>query len=114
MTNQNIFYVAYLKSLTFNCVENFLGVENTICTIVFGTQNPLKADGKIILVFSGINVATSTCSVALPNTTKVQSTCSSTSDNKNVTISMTDTYGAYQYPADNFTISVSGVSIIAE
>lgn len=58
MTNQGIFYETYLKSLTINCIQNNLGVENTICTIVFGTQSPLKADGKITMAFSGMNVAT--------------------------------------------------------
>lgn len=114
MTNQGIFYQTYLKSLTIQCQQNFLGVKNTICSIVFGTQNPLKADGKITMVFNGINVATSTCSIFLPNGTLVQSSCSSTSDNKNVTITMIDTYNAYHYPANNFTAVINGISIMAE
>lgn len=91
-----------------------MGVNNTQCTIIFGTQNPLKADGKITMVFSGINVATNTCSIALPNGTLASSTCSSTSDNKNVTISMIDTFSAYHYPANNFTAVVNGISIMAD
>ena len=86
MTNQGIFYEAFLKSLTISCEQNFLGVLNTICTVRFGTQNPLKADGRIKLVFSGMNIATDDCSVELPDGTQVEETCSSTSDNKNVTI----------------------------
>ena len=42
-------------------MNNALGVKNTICTINFGTQNPLKADGKLRLVFSGMTVATNVC-----------------------------------------------------
>jgi hypothetical protein len=60
-----------------------------------------------------MNVATSTCSVLLPNGTAVQTSCSSTSDDKNVTISMVDTYSVYQYPSNNFTIKVNGISIIS-
>lgn len=61
-----------------------------------------------------MNVATDECSVFLPNGTKLVSTCSSTTDNKNVTISLTDTYNSYHYPADTFTASVNGISIIAD
>ena len=76
----------------------------------------MKADGRIILVFSGMNVATDVCSVILPNNTKLVSTCYSTSENKNVSISLQDVYSAYHYyePINNFTIEVSGISIIAE
>jgi hypothetical protein len=88
MTNANVFYVSPLKSLTISCLSNALGVQNTICTIVFGTQHPLKADGKIRIVFSGMTVATDVCQVLHTNLTSLPVTCSSTSDNKNVTISM--------------------------
>ena len=59
-----------------------------------------------------MNVATSTCAFYLPNGTAVQSSCLSTSDDKNVTISLVDTYNAYHYPADNFTVTVNGISIV--
>jgi hypothetical protein len=88
MTNANVFYVSPLKALTISCLDNALGVQNTICTIVFGTQNPLKADGNIRIVFSGMTVATSVCQLIHTNGTSLPVTCSSTSDNKNVTISM--------------------------
>lgn len=55
---------------------------------MFGTQNPLKADGNIRIVFSGMTVATNVCQVFHTNGTSLPVTCSSTSDNKNVTISM--------------------------
>lgn len=80
---------------------------------MFGTQNPLKADGRVRMVFRGMNVATSTCSIALPNGTLIESSCSSTSENKNVTITMVDTYNAYHYPANNFTAIIHGMSIMA-
>jgi hypothetical protein len=88
MTNAGIFYESPLKSLTINCNNNALGVKNTICTIKFGTQNPLKADGKIRLVFSGMTIATDVCKLYMPNNTLIQTTCSSTADNKNLTVSM--------------------------
>ena len=31
MTNGGIFYEAYLKSLILSCLDNYLGVKNTIC-----------------------------------------------------------------------------------
>lgn len=78
MTNANVFYETPLKSLTFTCRDNYLGVLNTICTVTFGTQNPLKADGTITLVFSGMNIATDVCHVYLPDGTEVESSCYST------------------------------------
>ena len=75
MTNQDIFYEAFLKSLTISCEENFLGVENTICEVTFGTQSPLKADGVITLVFSGMDVATDECALILPSGAEVESSC---------------------------------------
>lgn len=68
-------------------MNNALGVKNTICTINFGTQNPLKADGKLRLVFSGMTVATDVCSF-YSGSTLISSTCSSTQDNKNLTVSL--------------------------
>lgn len=88
MTNANIFYECPLKALTIECRNNALGVKNTICTIVFGTQNPLKADGKVRLSFSGMTVATNVCEFYHSNGTLLPSTCSSTADNKNLTISL--------------------------
>ena len=114
MTNAGVFYETPLKSLTLSCQDNYLGVLNTKCTILFGTQNPLKADGVITLSLSGMSIATDVCHVYLPNGTEVKSTCSSTEDNKNVSITMVDTDDVYHYPADNFTVEVSGVSIDAE
>ena len=114
MTNQGIFYEAFLKSLTVSCEENFLGVENTICEVTFGTQNPLRANGAITLVLSGMDIATDECACILPNGTELESSCESTEDNKNVTIKLVDTYDSYHYPADNFTVRVHGVSIMAD
>jgi len=88
MTNANIFYECPLKSLTISCLNNALGVKNTICTIIFGTQNPLKADGKIRLQFSGMTVATNICKFYHTNGSLISSTCSSTADNRNLTVSL--------------------------
>jgi hypothetical protein len=88
MTNANIFYECPLKALTISCLNNALGVKNTICTIVFGTQNPLKADGKIILVFKGMTIATDVCKFYHSNSSLLPSTCISTADNRNLTVSL--------------------------
>ncbi len=98
-----------MKSLTITCLNNALGVKNTICTIGFGTQNPLKADGKIRIVFAGVTVATNVCSF-YSGTTLIPSTCSSTQDNKNLTVTLT---GWEHYPAGNFSLVISGVGINA-
>jgi len=50
-----------LKSLTVSCLDTSLGVLNTICDITFGTHHPLKANGTIRIVFSGMTVATDNC-----------------------------------------------------
>ena len=113
MTNAGIYYESPLKSLTLSCVDNYLGALNTICSVVFGTQHPLKADGRIKLQLNGMSIATNICHVYLSDGTQVSSTCSSTEDNKNVSIAMVDTNNVYHYAANNFTVSVSGVSIDA-
>lgn len=87
MTNAGIFYGCPLSSLSVSCLNNALGVKNTICTIDFGTQNPLKADGNLRVVFSGMTVATNVCKF-YSNSTLIPSTCSSTQDNKNLTVSL--------------------------
>lgn len=71
MTSAGVFYEAPLNSLSLSCADNYLGVLNTVCSIIFGTQSPLKADGVITLVLSGMNIATDVCHVYLPNGTEV-------------------------------------------
>ncbi len=88
MTNANIFYESPLKSLSISCLSNALGVKDTICTINFGTQNPLKADGKLVFVFSGMTVATDVCKMSFFNGTSIPVTCNSTQDNRNLTITL--------------------------
>lgn len=90
-----------------------MGVLNTICDVTFATQSPFKADGKLILVFAGMTVATDVCSV-LVNGVAITSTCSSTSDNKNVTVSLVDSNSVYHYAAGTFTVKVSGIGIMKE
>ena len=58
LTNPGVFYESPLKSLTVSCLDNSLGVVNTICTIQFGTHHPLKANGTVRVVFSGMTIAT--------------------------------------------------------
>ena len=33
MTSGGVFYEAFLKSLTLSCLDNYLGIKNTVCTI---------------------------------------------------------------------------------
>ena len=100
MTNASIFYGSPLKSLTIQCLDNGLGVMNTICTIVFGTQNPLIGNGQIVLVFSGMTISSDVCEVKQSNGTIIPCSCSSTPDNLNLTIIL---QGTDQYSAGNFT-----------
>jgi hypothetical protein len=88
MTNANSFYTTPLKSLTISCQDNAIGVINTYCTIIFGTQNPLLASGNIRISVSGMTVSTNVCYL-YSNGTSIPVTCSSSTDNKNVTVAMT-------------------------
>lgn len=88
MANGGTLYESPLQSLVISCQDNALGVANTYCTVVFGTSNPLLATGKIRLSLSGLTVATSTCFLYFINGTAISVTCESSSDNKNVTVTM--------------------------
>ena len=111
MTNADVFYTSPLKSLLINCQDNAIGVVNTYCTIIFGTQNPLLANGKIRLALSGMTVATDTCELSLSNGTSIATTCSSTEDNQNLTVAME---GFEFYTAGNFTLVIYCVGITAD
>ena len=108
MTNASIFYGSPLSSLTIQCLDNGLGVVNTICTIVFGTQNPLKGNGQIVIVFSGMTISSDVCEVKQSNGTIIPCACSSTPDNLNLTITL---QGTDQYTAGNFTATIEGIGI---
>jgi hypothetical protein len=88
MMNGGTFYSTPLQSLLVSCHDNAVGVVSTYCTFLFGTTNPLLANGNIRLVLSGMTVATSTCYLSAANATKIPVTCSSSTDNKNVTVVM--------------------------
>ena len=89
MSNGNTLYEGPLQSLVVNCQDNALGVVNTYCTINFGTTNPLLADGKIRISLSGMTVATDTCFLYFINGIQIPVTCTSSTDNLNVTVTMT-------------------------
>lgn len=89
MSNGGTLYESPLQSLVVTCQDNALGVVNTYCTVVFGTSHPLLATGNIRLSLSGMTISTSTCFLYFDNTTAIPVTCSSSTDNKNVTITMT-------------------------
>ena len=69
MANGGTLYEAPLQSLVVSCQDNAVGVVNTYCTIVFGTSNPLLANGNIRLSLSGMTVSTSTCFLYYSNGT---------------------------------------------
>lgn len=69
MGTVNIFSESALNSLTFSCLDNYVGVKNTVCTVLFGTQHPLKADANIMMTFVGMQIATDSCDVFLSNGT---------------------------------------------
>lgn len=89
MANGGTLYESPLQSLVVSCQDNAIGVVNTYCTIVFGTSHPLLASGNIRLSLSGMTVATSTCFLYRANGTAIAVTCSSSTDNLNVTVAMT-------------------------
>ena len=61
MAGSGILYQSPLQSLVVTCQDNALGVVSTYCTIVFGTSNPLLANGYIRLSLGGMIVATNMC-----------------------------------------------------
>lgn len=89
MTNGGTLYSGPLQNLLITCQDNAKGVVNTYCNIAFGTSNPLLAGGVIRIAFSGMTVSTDLCYLTLSNGTKFKVTCSSSSDNLNVTVMMT-------------------------
>lgn len=108
MANGGTLYESPLQSLVVTCQDNAVGVVSTYCTIVFGTSNPLLANGNIRLTLSGMTVATSTCFLYRSNGTAIPVTCSSSTDNLNLTVVMT---GWEFYPAGSYTLVVYGIGI---
>ena len=108
MANGGTLYEAPLQSLVVSCQDNAVGVVNTYCTIIFGTSNPLLADGSIRLSLSGMAVSTSTCFLYFNNGTEIPVTCSSSTDNLNVTVAMT---GWEFHPAGEFRLVVYGIGL---
>lgn len=108
MAGSGILYQSPLQSLVVTCQDNALGVVSTYCTVVFGTSNPLLANGYIRLSLSGMTVSTNICYLYVANGTAIPVTCTSSSDNKNVTVAIT---GWQFYPAGTFTLVVYGMGI---
>jgi hypothetical protein len=88
MAGSGILYESPLQSLVVTCQDNALGVVSTYCTIVFGTSNPLLANGYIRLALSGMTVSTDMCYLYGLNGL-IPSTCNSSTDNTNLTVTMT-------------------------
>ena len=109
MTNANIFYETPLQSLTVSCLDNSLGVVNTMCTITIETQNPLKANGTIKIIFSGMSVSTNTCFLTLTNGTSPPVSCSSTQDDSTLIITLLG--GIDHHPAGKFIFNIYGIGI---
>jgi hypothetical protein len=108
MMNGGTLYGCPLQSLSISCRDNAIGVVNTYCTVNFGTSNPLLVSGNIRITFSGMTVATNRCYLSATNGSTIPVTCVSSSDNKNVTVTMKST-GFYQI--GNYTLIVYGVGI---
>lgn len=111
MTNGGTLYSSPLQSLTVSCQDNAVGVVSTYCTINFGTSNPLLAAGNIRVSLSGLTVATNTCFLTSSNnnSASIPVTCSSSTDNLNVTVTLSGGMGFYL--AGNFTLVIYGVGI---
>lgn len=110
MTNGGTLYSAPLQSLMISCQDNALGFVNTYCTVTFGTSNPLLGIGNVRIVFNGMSVATSTCSLTASGGTSIPVRCSSSTDKKNLTATL---LGSGFYTAGNFTLVTYGVGITA-
>jgi hypothetical protein len=108
MTNGGTLYSSPLQSLTISCQDNAVGVISTYCTINFGTSNPLLASGSLRVSLTGLTVATNICYLTSTNGS-IPVTCTSSSDNLNVTVSLIGGIGFY--PAGNFTLVIYGVGI---
>lgn len=108
MMNGGTLYGSPLQSLSITCKDNSIGVANTYCTIAFGTSNPLLASGNVRVVFSGMTIATNKCYLKTSGGVLITTTCISSSDNKNVTVTLSETGF---YTAGNFTLVVYGVGI---
>lgn len=109
MTNGGTLYQSPLQSLTISCQDNAIGTVSTYCTIQFGTSNPLLAAGVIRVSMSGLTVSTSICYLTASNGTSIPVSCSSSSDNLNVTATLLGGIGFY--PTGNYTLVVYGVGI---
>ena len=109
MTNGGTLYQSPLQSLTIGCQDNAIGTVSTYCTLQFGTTNPLLAAGVIRVSMSGLTVSTSICFLTAANGTSIPVSCSSSSDNLNVTVTLLGGIGFY--PTGNYTLVVYGVGI---
>ncbi len=98
-----------MQSLTVICQDNAVGVVSTYCNINFGTSNPLLAAGNIRVSLSGLTVATDICFLTSLNGTSIPVTCTSSTDNLNVTAALSGGIGFY--PAGNYTLVIYGVGI---
>jgi hypothetical protein len=110
MTNGGTLYQSPLQSLTISCQDNAIGTVSTYCTIQFGTSNPMLTAGNIRVSLSGLTVATNICYLTASNGTSIPVTCSSSSDNQNVTVALQGSSIGY-FPAGNFTLVIYGVGI---
>jgi hypothetical protein len=108
MMNGGTLYGSPLQSLSITCRDNSIGVVNTYCTINFGTSNPLLASGNVRVVFSGMTIATNRCYLKTSTGVLITTTCISSSDNRNVTVTLSETGF---YIAGNFSLLVYGVGI---
>lgn len=108
MMNGGTLYGSPLQSLSISCRDNAIGVVNTYCTVNFGTSNPLLVSGNVRIKFSGMTVATNRCYLSAASGASIPVTCASSSDNQNVTATMTS---SGFYPIGNFTLIVYGIGI---
>ena len=109
MANGGTLYSSPLQSLTVSCQDNAVGVVSTYCSINFGTSNPLLSAGNIRVSLSGLTVATNMCFLTSSNGTSIPVTCTSSTDNINITVALSGGIGFY--PTGNYTLVIYGVGI---
>lgn len=112
-----MFYYSVLLGLTISCVDNSLGVLNTVCYIGFINNHEIVKNGKIYVEFSGMTVSTDVCQLTYTtdtvSNTSIPVTCTSTSNQTNLIVSLPDT-AASNYPNTvnpSYVLKVFGIGI---
>ena len=96
-----------------NCNENYLGVINTFCTIVFETNHEVEIQSQLIIAFTGMLISTDTCEMVRADTSTnvLLSSCASNTDQNQLTVTLNN---EARLPGSvKYTLTIYGVSILS-